>query len=479
MTDQPLTSEPNAASSTPADTVAAEGLEAGSSGLDLPGWLALTPAERATHRADAVARAQHIKTTHNAYISIAASPEQSRRDGAELGGIPFAVKDNIDIAGLETTCGGPLLAGTPAEVDADLVSLLRDAGAVLVGKTNLHELAFGATSNNATYGAVRNPYDPTRVAGGSSGGSAAAVALGSVPFSLGSDTGGSVTVPSAFCGIVGFRPTTGRYPGTGVANLSTSRDTIGLHARTVADVQYLDSVITRQRGPEMMRLDGLILGRVESRYEGAEAAVLDVIADALDQLRSAGARIVDVELPGDLDLAGGPGIELVFFETERLIPARHAGGRGAHAPFASLVEQCASPDVQGIARGIADAHVSPEAYELARRARWELRRRYDEAWRASGVDALVGPTVAVLPPHIGLDDSIEVDGRELPTFATLIRNAGPGTVAGNPMLTVPAGLSRSRLPVGLCLEGRPFADRAVLAMGATVQQALAQSAPRR
>lgn len=441
--------------------------------LDLRQWLALDDRGRASQRGVAIDLAKQVASSHNAYISVNDTVRESRSEG-ELAGIPFAVKDNIDIAGADTTCGGPVLAGHPAEVDADLVSLLREAGAVVIGKANLHELAFGATSNNATYGPVRNPYDPTRVAGGSSGGSAAAVALGSVPFSLGSDTGGSVTVPSAFCGIVGFRPTTGRYPGAGVANLSTSRDTIGLHTRTVSDVQLLDSLITRQRDRAPRSADSLTLGRVASRYEGVEEAVLEVVEDALERLREQGVRIVDVDISDDIELAGGPGIELVFFETERLVPARQAAGLRKHPEFASLVEQCASPDVLQIAQAIADAHVSPATYEKARWARWELRRRYDDSWRTSGVDALIGPTVAVLPPVIGRDDTIEVDGRELPTFSTLIRNAGPGTVAGNPMLTIPAGFSQSGLPVGLCLEGPPFADRDLLAIGAEFETSLAQ-----
>lgn len=437
--------------------------------LDVHDWLALDFVERTSQRETSVARAREITASHHAFISVADSPEASSADG-ELAGVPFAVKDNIDVAGLETTCGGPLLGGAPAEVDADLVSLLREAGAVVVGKANLHELAFGATSNNATYGPVRNPFDEAHVAGGSSGGSAVAVALGSVPFSLGSDTGGSVTVPSAFCGIVGFRPTTGRYPGTGVVNLSTSRDTIGLHTRTVRDARHLDGVIARSTaGSTPPALTDLVLARVVSRFEGVEDEVAALIEVALDRLQSRGVKVVDVEIPGDIELAAGPGIELVFFETQRLVPARVAGGLEKHPAFGDLVEQMASPDVKAIAQGIADADVSAEAYEAARRQRWQLRRAYEQAFAASGAHALLGPTAPVLPPRIGDDETISVNGEELPTFSTLIRNAGPGTVAGVPMLSVPAGFSATGLPVGLCLEGRSFGDDELLAIGETVE----------
>lgn len=439
---------------------------------DLQDWLDLDAAARRDLHAGVLTRAREESVSHHAWISVVdATDEVATGEFAE---IPFAVKDNIDVAGMETTAGGPLFRGHVAEVDSDVVSVLREAGAVVIGKANLHELAFGGTSNNATYGPVRNPFDPSRVAGGSSGGSAVAVALGSVPFSLGTDTGGSVTVPSAFCGVVGFRPTTGRYPGTGVVNLSTSRDTIGLHARTVADVRTVDRVIVRSvAGAHAPDLAGLTLGRVASRFAGAETAVIDVVDAALDRLRERGVTVIDVEIPDDIELASGAGLDLVFFETPRLVAARHARGVEAPAPFDQLIGSLASPDVRQVGEGIVAAHLSVQAYELARRRRWELRRAYDVALASSGVDALVGPTAMVLPPPIGDDDLIDVDGCKLPTFGSIIRNAGPGSVAGVPMLSVPAGFSGSGLPVGLCLEGRFFGDDALLAVGESIAAALA------
>lgn len=438
---------------------------------DLQDWLDLRVQARRDGLADVLTRARGEQETHNAYITVA--DEVACGGDGELAGIPFAVKDNIDVAEMETTAGGPLLQGHVAEVDSDLVSVLREAGAVVVGKTNLHELAFGGTSNNATYGPVRNPVDPSRVAGGSSGGSAAAVALGSVPFALGTDTGGSVTVPSAFCGVTGFRPTTGRYPGTGVVNLSTSRDTIGLHARTVRDVRSVDRVIVRSAtARDTPELSGLTFGRVSSRFEDTERAVSDVMDVALEHLRSFGATIVDVEIPGDIELAAGPGLDLVFYETSRLVPARVARGLEAPAKFSTLTHSLVSPDVRRVGEGIVAADTSTEVYEKARHRRWELRRSYDQAFADSGVDAFIGPTAMVLPPRIGDDELIDVDGRQLPTFSTIIRNAGPGSVAGVPMLSVPAGTSRDGLPVGLCLEGRFFHDDDLLAIGESVEAAL-------
>jgi len=163
-----------------------------------------------------------------------------------LAGIPFAVKDNIDCLPFPTTGGSPALLDNQPKADASAVAKLKAAGAHAPLKLNLHELAFGVTNNNAHFGAVPTPFDTTRVAGGSSGGSAAAVASGIVPFALGTDTGGSTRIPAAFCGIVGFRPSTGRYPDGGVLTLSTTRDTIGPMASSVTDIIEVDALICNE-----------------------------------------------------------------------------------------------------------------------------------------------------------------------------------------------------------------------------------------
>ncbi len=181
---------------------------------------------------DALAAATASIGSHNAYISVVEKPADAggrrTRGRAVRGQRQHRRRRNADHG------GSPLLADHVPAVDAGVVSMLREAGAVVVGKTNMHELAFGVTSNNAEHGAVKNPVDPGFSAGGSSGGSAATVALGAVPFSLGTDTGGSVTLPASFCGVVGFRPSVGRYPADGLVKLSWTRDTVGLHTRSVA-----------------------------------------------------------------------------------------------------------------------------------------------------------------------------------------------------------------------------------------------------
>jgi len=443
--------------------------------LSLPEWQRSTIAERRALVDASVAQAHATTSSHGVWITVADPTTTDETPSGPLAGIAFAVKDNIDVAGLATTAGSPLLHDHVAEVDADVVSILKDAGAVVLGKTNLHELAFGVTSDNATYGPVRNPLAQTHSAGGSSGGSAAAVALGTVPFSLGTDTGGSITVPAAFCGIAGFRPSTGRYPGTGVVSLSTSRDTIGIHARTVGDVRIVDEVITRQLGgaPDTDLTDP-VLGVPRSRYQDIAPEVADAAHASLQALERAGVRLVDVEVPDDLALGAGPGLDLVMFEAPRLL-RRHllsAGSRFAGAPLDDLAAHIASPDVRAVFHGIAASPVTAERYAEARAARWRLRRAYAEMFSRQGVDALIWPTVPILPPRLGEAGTIILNGQTVSLFTTVIRNAGPGTVAGQPMLSLPVATASNGLPVGMCLEGPVFDDTLLLRIGETVETLL-------
>ncbi|CCH31224.1 amidase family protein [Actinosynnema sp. NPDC047251] len=429
------------------------------SALTLADWSDLDPAERDRRRAGAVARAG--ASAHGDWIGPV-------RDGSPgegpLAGVPFSVKDNVDVRGVPTTAGSPLLDDSPAAVDATVVSALRAAGAVVVGKTNLHELAFGITSNNKAFGPVRNPADPDRSAGGSSGGSAVGVALGVVPFALGTDTGGSVTVPASFCGVVGFRPSTGRYPGDGVVNLSTSRDTIGVHARVVRDVRTVDRVITGEPDAPPVTLAGLRIGLPRSRFRHLDPEVAAAVDEVLSTLEQAGAHLVEVDLGDDVQVAAGAGNDLVFFEAPRLLARR------VRSAVERWPERVVSPDVRALVGLMASAPVTADAYEDARAARWRLRRAYAEVF--ARVDVVLGPTAPVLPPLLGEDEVITHNGQQVPVFPTVTRNVGPGTVAGLPMLSLPAGRSRTGLPVGVCLEAHPFGDTRLLRVAEAVQDAL-------
>ncbi|HWO59215.1 MAG TPA: amidase family protein [Umezawaea sp.] len=404
-------------------------------------------------------------STHGEWIGVA--PVIGSSEGP-LAGFPFSVKDNIDVAGFPTTAGSRLLPDTPVAVDASVVNALRDAGAVVLGKTNLHELALGITGDNAAFGPTRNPVDPTRSAGGSSGGSAVSVALGLVPFGLGTDTGGSVTIPASFCGVVGFRPTTGRYPGDGVVNLSSSRDTIGVHARTVEVVRTVDEVVTGERRHVDPVVRGLRVGVPRSRYADLDPEVAEVARGALAALTEAGAHLVELDVHDDLALGAGPGIELVLFEAPELLRPRLGATLVDASPreWAALVE---SPDVRALVELMASSPVTPERYQAARASRWRLRRAYAEAFARAEVDVLIGPTVPIPPPPLGENDTVPLNGRAVPVFATGTRNTAPGTVAGLPMVSLPAGTTSAGLPVGMCLEGRPFDDARLLGTASAVE----------
>jgi len=233
-----------------------------------------------------------------------------------LHGVPIVVKDNIHIAGLPNSAGTPALKGFVPTTNAPVAEKLLRAGAIVLGKTNMHELAFGITSNNAAFGPVRNAYDPSRIAGGSSGGTAAAIAARMAAAGLGSDTGGSVRIPAALNGIAGLRPTLGRYSQEGITPIAHTRDTAGPMAREVADLVLLDTIITGARDRVAAApLRGLRLGVYRPYFwQGLDAETEQVSKTALDRLQEAGAEIVSVGMPGLADLNGKISFPVALYE---------------------------------------------------------------------------------------------------------------------------------------------------------------------
>jgi len=416
----------------------------------------------------------------NAFIAVdaealraAAAESDGRRGSGRAGvleGAALAVKDNIDTADLPTTGGTPALTG-PAASDAPPLARLRAEGALVAGKANLHELAFGITSNNAAFGPVRNPHDPARIAGGSSGGTAAAIAAGIAPAGLGTDTGGSVRVPSALCGIVGFRPTVDRYPTGGVVPLSPTRDTIGPMARTVSDVALLDGVMANDRAPlDPVAPEDIRLGVPRQvLWEGLEPEVAARCEQALDRLGAAGITLVETD-PADLwadDSAAS--FPIVLFETMRDLPA-YCAARGVD--FDALLAGVASPDVRGILESQLGEGAMPEAaYRAAMTLHRPAMQRNWSAWfEAQNLHAALFPTTPLRARPIGEDETVNLNGADLPTFATFIRNTDHGSVMGVPGISLP--LPGDGLPVGLALDGLAGADRALLAVAATLERLL-------
>ncbi len=397
-----------------------------------------------------------------------------------LHGLPVVIKDNIDTVGFATTAGTPALRSNRPIVTAPVAEALFRAGAVLLGKTNMHELADGITNNNAAFGAARNPYAPAMIPGGSSGGTAAAIAARLCPAGLGTDTGGSVRIPAALCGIVGLRPSSGRYPGAGIVPISHTRDTAGPMARTVADVALLDAVIVGGAAPPVaLPLRGVRLGIPRLPfYEDLDPELAAVIGAALAKLESAGCVLVPADLPELAALSKAAGA-ISYYEQSRDLDA-YLRAAGSELSTRDVAAGIASPDVRAIFETdvLGATAITPQAYRQAMDYhRPRLQDAYARHFRDLRLDALALPTTALPARPIGEDQDVELNGRRAPTFATFLRNTRVMTIAGIPGLSVPAGLTTAGLPVGLELDAPAGTDRLLLGLGVAVEAALGPLKP--
>jgi indoleacetamide hydrolase len=422
----------------------------------------------------------------NAFISLdpdavraaARSADQQRQRGERLGplhGVPIALKDNFDTADFTTTAGTPALAAHRPTRNAAVVQRLLDAGALILGKANMQELAFGPTSNNAAFGPVRNPYDRSRIPGGSSGGTAALVAARLAPAGLGTDTGGSVRVPASLSGVVGFRPTTLRWPQDGIVPISHTRDTAAPIARCVADCALLDGIVTG--GPTSLapiNLEGLRLGVPRGHFwDDLDAKVEAILADALARLAAAGVVLVEGDMAdvAALDAAAGFPVALYEFVTDL---DRYLAGHATGLDFAGVAAQVKSPAV----KKVVDALLGPDAVSEAvyREALIKHRPALQDAYRRyfaeRGVAAMVFPTTPLPAAKVGEDDTVLLNGKAVPTLATYIRNLGPGSAAGIPGLSLPAGMTSAGLPIGIAIDGPQGADQQLLTICLAIESAL-------
>jgi len=424
----------------------------------------------------------------NGYVDFDPAPlrAQAREADAQraagsalpLLGIPIALKDNIDTADLPTSAGTGALRGRRPKADAEIVRRLKAAGAIVAGKANMHELAFGITNNNAVTGAARNPWAPARIPGGSSGGSAVVVAAGLVPAAIGTDTGASVRLPAALCGIAGLRPTVGRVPGRGIAPIASTRDTAGPLARSVADLALLDGVLTGDATPlPAVALAGLRLGIPRARFwDPLDAPVAARMDDTLERLRAAGVVFVEVELPGLDALNDAVGFPVALYEFLDEMP-RYLRDAGHDVDIAQLLAGIGSPDVQGILRPLLAGGAIPlDAYRSALDTRVRLQRLYSDTFADHAVQALVFPTAPLTARPIGQDETVAFNGQQVPTFLAFIRNTDPGSNAGIPGISLPTGLASDGLPVGLALDAPARSDRQLLGIAAAIEQVLPPAA---
>jgi indoleacetamide hydrolase len=391
-----------------------------------------------------------------------------------LGGVPLILKDNIDTIQLPTTACTPALRGRLPPRNAPVVQTLFDAGALLGAKSNMHELAFGITSNNACTGAVRNPWNTKMIAGGSSGGSAAAVAARMGPAALGTDTGASVRLPAALCGVVGFRPTVGRYRRDGIVPISRTRDTAGPIARSVEDIALLDGLMSGEAGSlSIAALRGLRIGVPRTHfYEHGDTQVMACIETALGRLSAAGVELVEADIESLVSFNQAVGFPVALYELLQDLPA-YLRANAYELSLADVAAQIASPDVALIVRSLLSGGAVPlEAYQKAMLARDRLQASYAAYFRDHRLDAMAFPT-SVLPARpIGADETVDLGGMQVPTFATYIRNTDPGSNAGIPGISLPAGLTREGLPVGIELDGAAGSDRRLLSVAAAVERLL-------
>ncbi len=420
------------------------------------------------------------------HIARALALQQARqRDSAQpmpsllpLHGLPLVVKDNIDVAGMPTTAGSPVLKNHTPQRSASAIERLTDAGAVILGKVNLHELCFGITSNNAAYGPVRNPHAPSHIAGGSSGGTAAAIAAGLAPAGIGSDTGGSLRIPAALCGVVGFRPTTGRWPSDGVVKISDTRDTLGPMGRTVADCALLDAVVCNTaKTLDTISLHGLRIGVPKPLFwQTLDAEVERASHQVLSHLAAAGVVLVECDIGIDEQACTHSGMVVAMHES---LTCLENYMHSHQLPFdaASITQQIASPDVRGIFQSLISAEApSASAYKDALSVqRPAVLKAYADCFAQHRIEALIFPTTPLPAAPIGQDDTVMLAGQAVSTFLTYTRNTAPGSFAGQPGISLPMGCTTQGLPMGIALDGPVGADRRLLAVANALQALLGPS----
>jgi aspartyl-tRNA(Asn)/glutamyl-tRNA(Gln) amidotransferase subunit A len=408
-----------------------------------------------------------ITVTRERALAAAREMEAEQRRGTWRGplhGIPIAVKDNIDTAGIPTTAASELFKDRVPDSDAEVVRRLKNAGAVILGKTNLHEFAYGGSSSISYFGPVHNPWALDRVPGGSSGGSAAATAAGLCFGSLGTDTAGSVRIPACYCGIVGFKPTYGRVSNRGVIPLSWTLDHVGPLCRTVEDAALMLGVIAGYDDQDpttaeasvpdynrsiRMPVSRLRLGIARKVFfDGLDPEIAKAVDAAIDVLRKRLATVRDVALPS---------AELSFDQLYTIV--RSVEAYEYHARWVAGTPEKYQPVTrERIVRNAANVPLSN--YVQARRQIDQLRRDVKKVF--VDVDLLVAPALPTPPVLIA-------QGGE-PT-AVSIRNTSPFDILGLPAISIPCGFTSSGLPIGLQIVGAPFAESTVLAGAHAYEQA--------
>ncbi len=430
----------------------------------------------------------------NAFISL--NPEQlveaaraadlKRRTGATLGalhGVPLAVKDLIMTKALPTTGGTNALRNFRPKVDAPVLTRLFEQGALLLGKNNTHELGLGWTSNNESFGAARNPYDTSRIPGGSSGGTAVAIASRMSPAGIGTDAGGSIRVPAGLCGIAGLRPTWGRYPLRGLVTTMPSFGTSGPMARSVADLMLLDSVITGETTvPAPVDLAGSRLGVPRGYfYTDIDSETAEIVETALRALREAGVTLIEADMPELAELVLPTYFVIAQTEAKTAF-SKFLLDNETGLTFDEVTEQAAPRTKALIERFFLETGKAYPPREQQEKAvnvnRPALKSVIEKYFGDHNVQAMVFPPLMMPAPLIGQDAEIDIGGKKMPNFVAFGRNALLGSCASLPGVVVPAGLTKSGLPIGIEFDGLNGQDRKLLALALAVEKLGQMPAPR-
>lgn len=420
----------------------------------------------------------------NAFISLFEAPLEIRNWKLEisqaLAGVPMAIKDNMLVEGTIATAGSKILKNYISAYDATVIQKLKSAGAAILGKTNMDEFAMGSSTENSAFGAVKNPWNHSRVPGGSSGGSAAAVAADLCVFALGSDTGGSIRQPAALCGVVGLKPTYGRVSRHGLIAMASSLDQIGPITKNVKDAatvlniiaghDIFDSTTVRDNAPDYTRklekdIHGLRIGIPKEYFgEGLSKEVEENVRNAISVFRELGAEIIDISLPHSEYALATYYIVMPCEVSANL--ARFDGIRYGHSSYAdSLIDVYRNSRAEGfgsepkrrimlgtyaLSSGYYDAY-----YLKAQKVRAKIKEDFDKAFKK--VDVIAGPTSPSVAFPIG-----EKTSDPLAMYLSDIYTV-PANLAGLPGISIPCGLGKeSGLPVGLQLLGRQFDEAALL-----------------
>lgn len=420
-------------------------------------------------------------------LEAARKADTSRSMGAELPplhGLPIPIKDSVNAAGYATTGGTRALRNFYPAEDSPLVQKLKEAGAIVLGKTNVHELSFGWTSNNQEFGAVRNPYDIDRIPGGSSGGTAAAIAARMAPIGIAEDTQGSIRVPAAMCGLAGFRPTLHRYPNQGVIPITPLFDQVGPLARNVSDLALFDHVMTgAPLTNNSISLRGLRIGVPrEYFYSVLNEDVERICEEALLRLADAGVILVEAEIT---DLKRLIDLTTARVQLYHVLPmlTQFLTDFDTGVTFDELMAQVSS-DIKAVFSRLVlpGSELSPtiEDFTAARDQHLPaLRKTLASYYHDNNLAAMVFPVAQITAPLIGQNPNMTVNGQSV-SFENLIsRNISPGSTGSLPGIVVPAGLNRDGLPVCLELDGPAGSDQSLLGIGVAIESILGQLPPPR